>query len=829
MLNRPSEEKEHNFIKISKLDMYDLLRNRFYVRSADLQMGGWRKEILFFQETFSVIQNYDVWLSTLQYAYVIKANEYSELKVLQQPDVEKATLSLCYKSELLPECWGLEIPVFRVFLELLKLAENEVNLETQRSLLSLFKDVGRGKKLLDVPKEAVEGTINSYINIHKKIQPLVIDQSPLSEIFQSTYDEEKFFNYYNGCLDELGSVYVLCLDIRLYIPSARDQYNYEDVFHQFKDQISKIYELIDGTEDLLSCVSRLEPMQEVGLNLHCVLMFDGRTPISPDGIISQLEKKIKQQIFPFNFKIINWNTTLSRFMSSKAVGEIKKKNNKSRYDCWYWVYSYVFSVDQVIGFKFKNSFQSLRISCSHIVSSRFFVSGRWEKMVSSVNPPKMFEVAGLIKADKAFSRSHLPPVSKQYLDIVDLKYLLYMRLNLPTLELVSYLSKSSVESRIVEVEVFCETLKMDSPELFYSSLVFGEDVSASLYFKSLSRIGRMWFSFFNPLSVFKEPLFTVDQLLKSDNCQKFTAFFKKYQEELEHLANQPITSDTIRRTEKILAELKTSLDVEAHIKNFKKMQSKFEEHCEYFDYLLAKDVLVTRMHLCFTSPERILDKQEQAKILTEFLRVGRSAKPLRWLRGYILRWDEKYDKSLYADLTLFFEYGEKLQNQNIHEDVKSYLDSFVAKCNNELQSKKPVQPNEVETEKTIAKKEKKPILGEGVEIRYELEIQEISNKVAELLKIPLKIEAGNNPVKVAFTKLYLPYIYYLSLFLPLQKDEKKIKRFTTGRIPRAELKSSNKKLEPQEVEELELQETEELEHKQTQVADDPNNQALDGK
>lgn len=808
--------------------MYELLRNRFYVRSADLQMGGWRKEIFFFQETFSVIQNYDVWLSILPYANVIKTDKYSKLKVLEKKDVEKAASFLYCRSEWLPEFLGLEIPIFRMFLDLLKLAENDVNFETQRNLLSLFRDISRKKKLIDISDLYSEESIDSYIDIHKKIQPLVIESSPVSEGFQYSNEEKSFFGYYNKALDVLGKVFILCLDIQLDTMDPSHRYDYEKMINQFAGEIKKIYELICDTEDLLRCVSRVEPMQKLGLNLHCVLMFDGRMPISEEGIISQLEIDIKQSVLLSKFKVINWNSVLRRFASDQAVGVIKKKNKKSRYDCWYWVYSYIFSVDQVIGFKVENSIANLNIT-NGTASSRVFFSEPQTEMDSSKLSPSMLEVAGLIKADKAFSRSHLPPVSKQYLDIVDLKYLLYMRLNLPTLEVVSYLSKSSVESRIVEVEVFCETLKMDSPELFYSSLVFGEDVSASLYFKSLSRLGRMWFSFFSPLTVRKDPLFAVDQWLKSDNCQKFTAFFKKYQEELEHLANQPITIDTIRRTEKILAELKTSLDVEAHIKNFKKMQSKFEEHCEYFDYLLAKDVLVTRMHLCFTSPERILDKQEQAKILTEFLRVGRSAKPLRWLRGYILRWDEKYDKSLYADLTLFFEYGEKLQNQNIHGDVKSYLDSFVAKCNNELQSKKPVQPNEVETEKTIAKKEKKPILGEGVEIRYELEIQEISNKVAELLKIPLKIEAGNNPVKVAFTKLYLPYIYYLSLFLPLQKDEKKIKRFTTGRIPRAELKSSNKKLEPQEVEELELQETEELEHKQTQVADDPNNQALDGK
>ena len=38
MIDNAFELKKYNLVKISKFHMYELLRNRFYVRSADLQM-----------------------------------------------------------------------------------------------------------------------------------------------------------------------------------------------------------------------------------------------------------------------------------------------------------------------------------------------------------------------------------------------------------------------------------------------------------------------------------------------------------------------------------------------------------------------------------------------------------------------------------------------------------------------------------------------------------------------------------------------------------------------------------------------------------------------
>ena len=91
-------------------------------------------------------------------------------------------------------------------------------------------------------------------------------------------------------------------------------------------------------------------MQAVGLNLHFILMFDGNFPISESGIISQLELQVSEvpELASTNYVIQNWNDGVREFVSKHAVGLIKKRNLKARYDCWYWVYSFFYSVDQVI-------------------------------------------------------------------------------------------------------------------------------------------------------------------------------------------------------------------------------------------------------------------------------------------------------------------------------------------------------------------------------------------------------------------------------------------------------------------------------------------------
>jgi hypothetical protein len=171
-------------------------------------------------------------------------------------------------------------------------------------------------------------------------------------------------------------------------------------------------------------------------------------------------------------------------------------------------------------------------------------------------------------------------------------------------------------------------------------------------------------------------------------------------------------------------------------------------------------------------------KKEQSAILTEFLRVGRSTQPLRWLRGYILRWDEKgfvvgQDKTLYADLTLIFNYDSELQSIDIYQSLDSFLKRFIDQRNENYRNSEDLSHGG-------------SLAFIKAEFTYLLDPQVIWDGVIELSSKSLKIETIDKVTRGAFKDKYLPYICYKSLFSPIQGWVPKEKRLTLGHKPKAE-------------------------------------------
>jgi hypothetical protein len=148
--------------------------------------------------------------------------------------------------------------------------------------------------------------------------------------------------------------------------------------------------------------------------------------------------------------------------------------------------------------------------------------------------------------------------------------------------------------------------------------------------------------------------------------------------------------------------------------------------------------------------------------------VGQSAQPLSWLRGYLLRWDQydcvqRQSRQTYADLTLFFEYQSKLQDVNLTEMLKKYLTNFIIRYN-----------------------EKKKLSNTANEIHYSMRSCNIFAPKVELRHEVLKIETIDKDLRKSFLKYYLPYFYFLDLFILWvdMENSKKIKRYTKGQEPK---------------------------------------------
>ncbi|MEG2603073.1 MAG: hypothetical protein RSA23_09360, partial [Carnobacterium sp.] len=524
---------------------------------------------------------------------------------------------------------------------------------------------------------------------------------------------------------------------------------------------------------------KLEPMQKAGLNLHCILMFNCKhSNFSEDGIIAQLHKKIKNEagLSAESYTLENWNNHLRDYHHKNAVGLIKKGkgNEHSLYYCWYWVYSYFFSVDQVISLNIDGYDSNDDIFKAHSNKSLMPQGALLKKDITK--QITFDELLALSKRNKSYDCQHLPQIAQNYLDKVAL-------MDFPcVLFPVSHKDKIPRSSLLYLIELFCETLKTVPAKLFnivITPATSDKNRSPKFYNDSLTRLGRIWFGLFKHLKSVDFPFFQIGVSdFESQNRTDFGRLFFDQKQELLNLNDQPISSETIQKYEEILRSFKASLNVNTYNKQLKELDKSFEKLSKYADYLLEKDVLVHRLHLKFGRLHGgNFSKKEQSAILTEFLRVGRSTQPLRWLRGYILRWDEKgfvvgQDKTLYADLTLIFNYDSELQSIDIYQSLDSFLEKFIDQRNEKYRNSEDSSHSG-------------SLAFIKAEFAYLLKHHAIWDAVIELSSKPLKIETTDKVTRGAFKDKYLPYICYKSLFHPIQGWVPKEKRLTPGQKPKS--------------------------------------------
>ena len=770
--------------KISKEEMYDLLRARYRKTYDEAKQEGVSQNILIFRESIDVIQHYDWWLLNIKNDEVMSKRRFEKMDFKSRENFLKNVGSLQYASGLLPEWHGLEIPTFRKFVQYLMEPEVQGGWENQTNVVRWFNQFFQQNKFClnnsqDFSSIPYEHLAKVYFEISEYLKPEIRTDETVKETFALLDEEESYFQYFKETLDRNGQVYVMCLDINLYAPSDDCSDSYTSLFKVLKGKINAIRQLIAQTGNLQSYLLKLEPMQKAGLNLHCILMFNCKhSNFSEDGIIAQLDKKMKQEagLSAESYDLKNWNKHLRDYHHSNAVGLIKKGkgNELSLYYCWYWVYSYFFSVDQVISLNIDgydpNGYIFKALSNQSLMPQGELLQKDITKQIT------FDELLTLSKRNKSYDCQHLPQIAQNYLDKVAL-------MDLPcVLFPVSHKDKIPRSSLLYLMELFCETLKTVPAKLFnivITPATSNKNRSPKFYSDSLTRLGHIWFGLFKHLKGVDYPFTQIEILgFESQNVIDFRSFFYSKAGELLDLCNHTIGSETIQKYEEILRGFKASLNVNTYNKQIKELDKSFEKLSKYAEYLLEKDVLVYRLHLKFGRLHGgNFSKKEQSAILTEFLRVGRSTQPLRWLRGYILRWDEKgfevgQDKTLYADLTLIFNYDSELQSIDIYQSLDSFLKRFIDQRNEKYRNSENLSHSG-------------SLAFIKAEFAYLLEHHAILDGVIELSSRPLKIETTDKVTREAFKDKYLPYICYKSLFHPIQGWVPKEKRLTPGQKPKS--------------------------------------------
>lgn len=760
-------ENYHFLKRITKSDLYKVLRYKYPLSFQRAVKRSQQHEVVIFRETIDLLENYDQLLLMLKNDREPTYDQLSSMTDLQRLRLSKWIQSLRYSRDVLTERDHLNFFVFRKISQYLGLS-NGVDQSSHGVIRDLNMYLGQGAMKLcvdfysPVASEFKNYELDDFFGLLERLKLKALADSSIYDQVNLTLDEEDYEQRFKNVLSEYKQVYVLCLDINIGKIESKYDDNYGQLYLDYQEKINRILQEIDGLNTLIHYLYKLEPSQEFGFNLHLVLVLNEDKFFSENTFVAKLKNKLSGKIDIFSDRLIirNWNEIIRKNFSKKAVGLIRNSDLVALNENWYWIFSYFFVVNQVVKFNTSFDIDELRMPDKAPTSGGLITS------LSNNNYRAESENSGLFAR-----RKHLAKPVQQYLSYADLTYSEYSYL--PVNE-GGYLSLGHLLGRI---EVFCESLKAVKPELFIipNKVLFGI-FSPEEYSKMQTRLGRMWLSIFK--SLVGEPDLLQNLLnaqFRSQNVLSFLIFWEENGGELQALYAQQLNESVIIQLNEKLSLLKDEL-VYPKKSTLGVLEDRLGDLTEYTRYLLAKDVYVLRIRIEFVAQNRSLNQAEQSLILTEFLRVGQSAQPLCWLRGYLLRWDQYYcsqrlSRQTYADLTLFFEYQPKLQDVNLTEILKLYLTKFITRYN-----------------------EKKKLSNTANEVNCSMRSCNVFSPKAELRHDVLKIETIDKDLRKSFMKFYLPYFCFLDLFILWVETEngKKIKRYTSGQKPKSKKISTKK-------------------------------------
>lgn len=768
-------EKYHYLKRITKSDLYKVLRYKYHLSFQRIAKRNQQHEVVIFRETIDLLENYDQLLLMLKNDQEPTLEELPYLTIGQRVGLNKWINCLRYPRDVLTERDHFDFFIFRKISQYLGF-NHELDQSNHGLIQNLNMRLGQSAMRLCVDSHPLVASefkdyeLDVFFDFLERLKPKVLADSSIDEQLGLDVYEEQYEQTFKKTLDEYEQIYVFCFDVIIYRDQPKGEGDYLKLYSDYEDKIKAILQKVDGLNTLIHYLVKLEPSQEFGINLHFVLILK-ETKYFPENTFILKFKKELAGIFSIlldKYTVRNWNDVVRKHFNKKAVGFIKKSDVAAVNETWYWIFSYFFAVEQVFKFNLGFSAHQIKYGCLAQQSSFLPLSKNLESLSKGY-----FTLNDLSEQDtKIFAhRKHLAKPVQQYLSYADLTYSEYPYLP------VNEGGHLTIGYLLGRIEVFCETLKAVKPELFIipNQVLFGF-FSPEEYSKMHTRLGRMWLNICKTL--LDEPnLFQhlSSAPFRSQNVVSFLNFLQENRDELQQLHSQQLNESAIFQLNEKLSLLKNEL-VYPKKSTHGVLDGRLKDLTKYVRYLLAKDVYVLRIRIEFTIQNKSLSQAEQSPILTELLRVGQSAQPLCWLRGYLLRWDQydcvqRQSRQTYADLTLFFEYQPKLQDVNLTEMLKQYFAKFI-----------------------IRYSEKKKLSNSANEIHYSMRSCNFFTPKAELRHEVLKIETIDKDLRKSFMKYYLPYFCFLDFFIRWVEmgNAKKIKRYTRGQESKPKKNSTQK-------------------------------------
>ena len=633
---------------------------------------------------------------------------------------------------------------------------------------------------------------NVLVNFFNNLNVGIQKKFKSAEVLNISHEEAQAHESFDEIVSQKKKVQVICVDIEFNVPD-KQEYNYAYVNQVVANSIPSLIQVIlESTEHLLDLHTALLPNKAYSLNLQCVFVLAvGKNEIQEDTFLSQLDYHIRLNWeLHFNFiqwKLINWNDLMRARGGAKSVGVIKASDPQAIELCKYWVISPVYSFNQVFSFYFVDEFGfQLNIERSNLGRLNQIHEGQALQNNFAKNWPKIIKDF-LNSPYQASNKIHyLSDGSKDYLNASSLIYAEYDQ----TLGLAD--QAEFLRGKLYPIEVFMETLKFYGAELIrLPQQAKPIELIGKPLLGHLTQLGKLWYEITYAGMGWYDKFVSIRLTVASANIKIFQKFVIENNLTLQMI--QSHNGQAFLDLRASIAKLQRILDSEpSHQKNYAKIERRLKVHKNYLNSILHGEMVVYRAELSGSSDGDQLTQNELSDLFTEFMRIGKQAKPLSWLRGHVIRWDQSSisdgKRKNYGDVTFVFDKNEKNHNVDIVPMLQDYLQKYIEKrlIREEISiqaSKKEAYKNGNIYEFARVKKPR--------HLNLKLETKTVWSSIEQLDFKKLVLEKEKHSLKKVLLEKYLPALEYLDLFIPIEPQPKK--RCTTGSLPNEKIKKAKNK------------------------------------
>lgn len=527
------------------------------------------------------------------------------------------------------------------------------------------------------------------------------------------YDNGFFWNEYVRLCSEFdviiaahSDIKILCLDIQLKNNRTDNYENFNEDFRRINwDYAGKVHNYLNDFPDFIHGFFKYENDHQHGLNLHCILFFEGKGKLNTKAKIEKLKEKIIRDKFESGVEISDW-LVQSKKITQQDFSKISYHQQERIQNFKSWILGYYAYIDRIIKLDYKDSQnESLPINYIFLKQDRSVPIDSqeayrkhikfWQNLIEGKNPQKIWQCQNL-------SRDAIERIT-----VTELVYKEYAKSDTRFADLAEV---------GVRLEIFIENLLASNGGLFDFPRQFNDfnSLTTDELTYSITRSCQQYFSLLDEQDKIQRLLkYSFDGmtsfLLTSITIQ-LSAFFSrrvvedKFNLDLQKIDELNMKSLILKKRYQVQTHQDGSLKIRTNqvSQNFNRSEANIIQHkicarryataIDYLDQMFTQNLVVYRIQFRVERCWGSLSQEEFSKLFTSFVRFSKRAKPLSMSTGYLGSWNVGYENKTSADVLFLFPRTKLEQLDEVGVSIIKYWDRFL---NNHIQAKINREPKDI--------------------------------------------------------------------------------------------------------------------------------------